>query len=52
MRYNFRDWIAATLNYQLQAVQTDFRYDPSPSIMNLDPSYVRHELLVGVRAAY
>jgi len=52
MRYNFRDWIAATLNYQLQAVETDFRYNPSPSIMNADPSYVRHELLVGVRAAY
>lgn len=50
-RYNFRDWIAGTLSYQLQAIETDFRYDPGNGMM-FDPSYVRHELLVGVRAAY
>jgi len=51
MRYNFRDWIAATLDYQLQLVDTDFRYDPGTG-MQVDPSYTRHELLIGVRAAY
>jgi hypothetical protein len=51
MRYNFRDWIAATLSYQLQAVETDFRYNIDGRV-SLDPSYVRQELLVGVRAAY
>lgn len=51
MRYGFRDWIAATLDYQLQFVQTDFRYDAGGGRI-IDPSYVRHELLVGIRAAY
>jgi hypothetical protein len=51
MRYNFRDWIAATLDYQLQLVSTDFRYNAG-TLMPFDPSYTRHELLVGVRAAY
>jgi hypothetical protein len=51
MRYSFRDWIAATLDYQLQYISTDFRYDAGGGVM-IDPSYVRHELLVGVRAAY
>jgi len=51
MRYSFRDWIAATLDYQLQDIQTDFRYDPGTGV-EVDPSYVRHELLLGVRAAY
>jgi hypothetical protein len=50
MRYSFRDWIAGTLDYQLQSVQTDFRYEIDGQV--LDPSYVRHELMVGVRAAY
>jgi hypothetical protein len=51
MRYSFRDWIAATLDYQLQAVDTNFRYDPGNGMI-VDPSYVRHQLLLGVRAAY
>lgn len=50
VRYNFRDWIAGTLDYRLQDVATDFRYQTDGLI--LDPSYVRHELLLGVRAAY
>lgn len=50
MRYNFRDWIAGTLDYRLEDVQTDFRYMTDGLILN--PSYVRHELLLGVRAAY
>ncbi|HEY0195811.1 MAG TPA: hypothetical protein VGC42_32075 [Kofleriaceae bacterium] len=51
LRYNFRDWIAATLDYQLALVDTDFRYDPGVG-MQIDPSYVRHQVLIGVRAAY
>jgi hypothetical protein len=50
MRYNFRDWIAGTLDYHLEDVQTDFRYMTDG--LTLNPSYVRHELLLGVRAAY
>jgi hypothetical protein len=50
-RYAFRDWIAGTLDYQLQVVQTDFRYDAGGGLI-VNPSYVRHELLLGVRAAY
>jgi hypothetical protein len=54
MRYSFRDWLAGTLDYQLQVIQTDFRYNPGGIGGGAfqDPSYVRHELLVGVRAAY
>ena len=50
MRYSFRDWLAATLDYQLQVVQTDFKYQNGG--MLTDPSYTRHELMLGVRAAY
>jgi hypothetical protein len=52
MRYIFRDWLAGTLDYELSAIQTDFRYAVAVGGMTVDPSYVRHELLVGVRAAY
>ncbi len=51
MRYSFRDWIAGTLDYQLSIVQTDFKYNAGGGVID-DPSYVRHELLLGVRAAY
>lgn len=51
IRYSFRDWIAGTLDYQLQVVETNFRYDAGGGLVD-DPSYARHELLVGVRAAY
>lgn len=51
MRYSFRDWIAATLDYQLSVIQTDFLYNAGGGTVD-DPSYVRHELLLGVRAAY
>jgi opacity protein-like surface antigen len=51
MRYSFRDWIAGTLDYQLTVVQTDFKYNAGGGLVD-DPSYVRHELLLGVRAAY
>ena len=51
VRYGFRDWIVGTLDYHLQDVQTDFRYDAGGGMI-INPSYVRHELLLGVRAAY
>jgi hypothetical protein len=51
VRYNFRDWIAGTLDYRIEAIQTDFRYDAGDGLI-VNPSYVRHELMLGVRAAY
>ncbi len=51
VRYSVREWIAATLDYQLSVVQTDFKYNAGAGLVD-DPSYVRHELLLGVRAAY
>jgi hypothetical protein len=47
--YNFRDWLAGTAEYRFVTDQTDFRYDTGDGID--DPSYTRHELLAGVRAA-
>lgn len=47
--YNFRDWLALTVDYRLSTVQTDFRYLSQG--MTIDPSYVRHELLAGLRVA-
>lgn len=47
--YNFRNWIAATLNYRFSTVQTDY-VDMSGGSAD-DPSYVRHELLLGMRVA-
>lgn len=49
MHYNFRNWMAATLNYRFSTVQTDYMYT-SGGIAD-DPSYVRHELLAGMRVA-
>ncbi|CAN5188087.1 hypothetical protein BH11MYX1_BH11MYX1_36780 [soil metagenome] len=49
--YNFRDWISATLDYRFSTVQTDYRYMPIGGGVTTDPSYARHELLLGVRAA-
>jgi hypothetical protein len=50
-RYSFRDWLVGTLDYRFADVQTDFRYDAGGGLI-VNPSYVRHELLLGVRAAY
>lgn len=49
-RYHFRDWLAATADYLLQVDQTDFRttFAGQPD----DPSYTRHEVTAGVRAAF
>jgi opacity protein-like surface antigen len=48
-RYNFRSWIAATLEYHITSDQTDFRYSFN-GLMD-DPSYLRHEVMLGLRAA-
>ena len=47
--YNFRDWLAGSLSYRFVTDQTSFRYDTGDGLD--DPSYTRHELLAGVRAA-
>jgi hypothetical protein len=49
VHYNFRNWIAGTLGYHLGLVQTDYRYMTDGLVD--DPSYVRHELVAGVRVA-
>ncbi|HSK02209.1 MAG TPA: hypothetical protein VK932_13245 [Kofleriaceae bacterium] len=49
VHYNFRNWIAGTLGYNLSMVQSDYRYMTDG--ISEDPSYIRHELLVGVRVA-
>lgn len=49
IHYNFRNWIVATANYRFSTVQTDY-IDPSGGTLD-DPSYTRHELLVGMRIA-
>jgi hypothetical protein len=49
VHYTFRNWIAATLNYRFSSVSTSYMYT-GPGGAD-DPSYVRHELLLGVRAA-
>ncbi len=49
VHYNFRNWVAGTLGYNLGIVQTDYRYMTDGLIE--DPSYIRHELLAGVRLA-
>jgi hypothetical protein len=50
-RYMFRGWIAAVATYQFAAVATDFQYDAGGGVID-DPSYLRHQLMVGIRAAY
>lgn len=46
MRYNFRDTIAAVAEYRLISDKTDYMTPAGD-----DPSYLRHELVAGVRAA-
>ena len=50
IHYTYRNWLAATLDYRFTTVQTDYRYmDTTGGQVN--PSYVRHELLAGLRIA-
>jgi hypothetical protein len=49
IHYNFRNSLAATLDYHFSAVSTDYRY--MVDMMVDDPSFARHQLLAGVRWA-
>ena len=49
-RYYIKDWFAATVDYDLTVDSTDFRYTTDAIMVN--PSYVRHVLMAGVRAAW
>src|SRR3569832_720999 len=51
LQYNFRNWMAATLSYRFSEVSTDYRYMPIGGGVVTDPSYVRHEVLLGFRVA-
>lgn len=51
VHYSFKNWLSATLDYRFSTVQTDYRYMPLGGGTLDDPSYVRHELLLGLRAA-
>jgi hypothetical protein len=51
VRYDVKNWLAASAEYILTSDQTDYRYMIG-GMLGPDPSYVRHEVSVGVRAAY
>ena len=49
-QYVYKDWMAFTAGYQVTSLATDYMtVDPTGAD---DPSYTRHELLVGVKAAF
>ena len=49
IHYNFRNSLAATLDYSFATVSTDFRYTTDGFVD--DPGFARHQLLAGVRWA-
>ncbi len=49
--YNFRDWLAASVSYQLLVDSTNYRYAPVAG-QSVNPGYLQHEILLGIRAAY
>jgi hypothetical protein len=49
LHYNFRNSLAATLDYHFSMVSTDYRYMVDATID--DPGFARHQLLAGVRWA-
>lgn len=51
-RYNYRNWLGFTVDYSFAAIQSDFRYVINGSGDLDDPSFSRHTLLAGMRAAY
>lgn len=51
VRYTFRNWLAASVDYRFATVQTDYRYPDTTGRM-IDPSFARHEILAGVRVAW
>lgn len=48
--YNFKNWLSATLDYRLTLDSTDYRYGVA-GFANENPSYTRHEILLGLRLA-
>lgn len=48
--YNFRNSFAVGLDYRFSAVETDYRYMAPGGAVD-DPSFVRHQLLLGMRWA-
>lgn len=50
LRYQFRNWVNASVQYRIVDDSTDYRYTSGASM--LDPSYLRHEVFAGVRLAY
>jgi hypothetical protein len=51
MSYAFLAWIAASLDYHFTDVSTDYRYPATATTVPFNPSYVRHDVLLGVRLA-
>jgi hypothetical protein len=49
VHYNLKNMLAATLDYRFSTIQTDYRYMVSGFTEN--PSYVRHEIRLGLRYA-
>lgn len=49
LHYNFRNSLAATLDYSFSTVQTDFQYMVDGVVD--DPGFTRHQLLAGLRWA-
>ena len=49
LHYNLRNRLAATLDYRFSTVQTNYTYMVNG--FSDDPSFVRHELLLGMRFA-
>lgn len=49
IQYNFRNYLAATLDYQFSLVSSDYRYMAGDTID--DPSFARHQLLLGLQWA-
>jgi hypothetical protein len=49
--YAFRTWIAASLDYHFTDVSTDYRYPATATSEPYNPSYVRHDILLGIRLA-
>lgn len=49
VHYSFRNSLAVGLDYHFSAVQTDYRYMTDGAVD--DPSFVRHQLLAGLRWA-
>lgn len=50
VHYNFRNRMAATVDYRFSSVVTDYMYQAAGAVQT-NPGFVRHELLAGIRFA-